>query len=341
MYIMYYDSGTTNTRAYLLKDGAIVRSMAKAIGAKNSALERDNTRLVGELYSMYEKLLADEQITGSDVSHVFLSGMISCPSGIVEVEHLPAPVDAGTLRENVAVYRDYRFFNRELEIIPGIKTLERGALVPPELAASVNIMRGEEIEVFGILRANPELSKGTCVFVLPGSHTQAVLVKDGRIEDISSNITGEFFKAITKESILGASVSGGEQWVIDHEMVRLGARNMHEYGFNRAMYILRILDLFTEADLNGRRSYFEGALNVGVMDAVSRMIEKCGASETETAAPGAVDENGQIRLAVVGDEIQKEIFAAFCEEYTRFQMIPVREAAGMPFSVSGLLGMIS
>lgn len=54
MYIMYYDSGTTNTRAYLLKDGAIVRSMAKAIGAKNSALERDNTRLVGELYSMYE-----------------------------------------------------------------------------------------------------------------------------------------------------------------------------------------------------------------------------------------------------------------------------------------------
>lgn len=110
MYIMYYDSGTTNTRAYLLKDGAIVRSMAKAIGAKNSALERDNTRLVGELYSMYEKLLSDEQITGSDVSHVFLSGMISCPSGIVEVEHLPAPVDAGTLRENVAVYRDDRFF---------------------------------------------------------------------------------------------------------------------------------------------------------------------------------------------------------------------------------------
>ena len=76
-----------------------------------------------------------------------------------------------------------------------------------------------------------------------------------------------------------------------------------------------------------------------------RRTELCGtlkgASETETAAPGAVDENGQIRLAVVGDEIQKEIFAAFCEEYTRFQMIPVREAAGMPFSVSGLLGMIS
>ena len=130
MYIMYYDSGTTNTRAYLLKDGAIVRSMAKAIGAKNSALERDNTRLVGELYSMYEKLLSDEQITGSDVSHVFLSGMISCPSGIVEVEHLPAPVDAGTLRENVAVYRDDRFFHRELEIIPGIKTLERALWSP-------------------------------------------------------------------------------------------------------------------------------------------------------------------------------------------------------------------
>lgn len=135
--------------------------------------------------------------------------MISCPSGIVEVEHLPAPVDAGTLRENVAVYRDDRFFNRELEIIPGIKTLERGALVPPELAASVNIMRGEEIEVFGILRANPELSKGTCVFVLPGSHTQAVLVKDGRIEDISSNITGEFSRRSLRRAFLEPACPAG------------------------------------------------------------------------------------------------------------------------------------
>ena len=120
MYIMYYDSGTTNTRAYLLKDGAIVRSMAKAIGAKNSALERDNTRLVGELYSMYEKLLSDEQITGSDVSHVFLSGMISCPSGIVGVGHLAAPVYAETVRENVAVYRDDRLFHRGRQINPGV-----------------------------------------------------------------------------------------------------------------------------------------------------------------------------------------------------------------------------
>lgn len=328
MYTIYYDSGTTNTRAYLLRDGVIAGRLAAAVGAKNSALEGDNTCLVRELFAMYGRLTAGAGITGEEVEHIYLSGMISSPSGIVEIEHLAVPVDAKTLRENIVSYEEARFFRRSLEIIPGIKTLERGKGVEEAQAASVNMMRGEEIEVFGILRANPELKKGICVFVLPGSHTQAVLVRDGRIEDISSNITGELFRAITKESILGASVAGDEPWEMDGEMVCLGGRNVHRYGFNRAIYILRILDLFTEAGVNRRRSYFEGALNVGVMDAAVRMLEAAGMCLTP----------GSIRLAVAGDGIQKKIYEAFCGDgYPQVEMVPVREEPGRPFSVGGLL----
>ena len=46
MYIVYYDSGTTNTRAYLIKDGRIAGRLERQVGARNSALMQDNAVLV-------------------------------------------------------------------------------------------------------------------------------------------------------------------------------------------------------------------------------------------------------------------------------------------------------
>lgn len=187
-----------------------------------------------------------------------------------------------------------------------------------------------------MLRGNPVLEQGRGVLILPGSHTQAVLLEDGCIKDISSNITGELFKAVVSETILGASVAGEEEWEIDEEMVCLGANNAHIHGFNRALYILRILDLFTEATLNQRRSYLEGVLNTGVMDAV---MEAFGLK-------GMVNPAGQgrcpvISLAVAGDRIQQTIYHGLCRKvYPGFHMIAVCPDKDMPFSVSGLLRIL-
>lgn len=336
MYIVYYDSGTTNTRAYLIKDGRIAGRLERQVGARNSALMQDNAVLVRELRDMFDALLEDAHIYNEEVAHIYLSGMISSPSGLVEVEHLPVPVDWKKLRNSIVCHEEERFFQRMLEIIPGIKTVPYDAQVVPETADRVNMMRGEEIEVFGVLRGNPALEQGRVVLILPGSHTQAVLLEDGCIKDISSNITGELFKAVVSETILGASIAGEEEWEIDEEMVCLGANNAHIHGFNRALYILRILDLFTEATLNQRRSYLEGVLNTGVMDAV---MEAFGLK-------GMVNPAGQgrcpvISLAVAGDRIQQTIYHGLCRKvYPGFHMIAVCPDKDMPFSVSGLLRIL-
>ena len=65
MYVMYYDCGTTNTRGYLLKNNHVVQQAAEQIGAKNSALEKDNHRLLRELFVIYESLLKKEGIRKS------------------------------------------------------------------------------------------------------------------------------------------------------------------------------------------------------------------------------------------------------------------------------------
>ena len=93
MYIVYYDSGTTNTRAYLIKDGRIAGRLERQVGARNSALMQDNAVLVRELRDRFDALLEDAHIYNEEVAHIYLSGMISSPSGLVEVEHLPVPVD--------------------------------------------------------------------------------------------------------------------------------------------------------------------------------------------------------------------------------------------------------
>lgn len=323
MYLVYYDSGTTNTRAYLIRDGRIVNRKERKIGARDAALAGDNTVLIEVLFQMYQELIEEEGIGESDVERILLSGMISCPTGMVEVEHLPAPVDRERLCRAIVSYEEKKFFGRTVEIVPGIKTLGCGETVEPEKAGLVNIMRGEEIEIFGILRDHPELSEGRTILVLPGSHTQVAFINDGCVEDISSNVTGELFQAITKETILGASVAGDEEWELDGDMICLGYRNVHTYGFNRALYILRVLELFTEADLNKRRSYFEGVLNAGVMDAIME----------------ARDGEGGV-LAVTGGKLQFEIYRAFCEKlFPRFRAVQIDEEDGIPFSVSGALSL--
>ena len=49
MYIVYYDSGTTNTRAYLLRDGTILQKVSRPVGARNSALSGDREELLRAL----------------------------------------------------------------------------------------------------------------------------------------------------------------------------------------------------------------------------------------------------------------------------------------------------
>lgn len=326
MYIAYYDCGTTNTRAYLLHYNKICQSVSEAVGIKDFALDNDKSRLIITLHEIFTRLVKDEGIMSEHIDEIIFSGMISSPSGLVEIEHITAPVSLEKLKSSVVEYYEAELFHRKLKIIPGIKTARQDERVMPEQAPAINMMRGEETEIFGVIRDNPDLQQGDYVLVLPGSHTQAVLLRDGVIHDISSNITGELFNVISTGTILGASINGEESWEIHEGMVKLGAGEVHRTGFNRALYILRIQDLFTNATLNERRSYLEGVLNVGVMDAISCMVEK-----------NCIDSN--INLMVAGDNIQKDIYHALCEIYRGFHVRSIRKNDNVPYCVSGILSL--
>lgn len=324
MYYFYFDSGTTNTRAYLIHNEQIIRSGNIPVGSRDSALKHDKTVLMLALKKLYHKILLAEGLTDKDVQAIYMSGMVSSPSGIVEIEHLSLPVDFKTLKNSIVPYEDSECFNRTIHIVPGLKTLPRGVTASMDTVALANNMRGEEIEVFGILHRFPELGKGRSSIVLPGSHTQAAFLHDGKIENISSTVTGELYHAIVSETILGSSLAGEINTEIIPELVCMGYEIIHQYGFNRGLYIVRSMDLFAESTLAQRMSYMEGVLNGGVMDAVAQIMGN---------SPGT--------LAIAGPRMQYEIFSALVEKFfPQFKIMEVPVQQDYPFSVEGFLSLL-
>lgn len=323
MYYVYFDSGTTNTRVYLLEDHKILEHKSAQIGSRDSALRNDPTILVRELKRLYDALLAHAGLCDGDVSDLYFSGMISCPSGMVEIEHLSTPVDRPGLKNAVVSYDEPHFFRRTVRIIPGVKTLPQGSSATLETVERVNNMRGEETEIFGILHRCPRLAHGRAIVILPGSHTQAVFLQDGVIVDMSSNITGELYNAIVCETILSSSLTGAGAERIDPQLVRKGYANLHIYGFNRALYIVRSMMLFTDASLEQRRSYMEGVLNGGVIDAILNVT--CGAPA---------------QIAVAGPHSQYEVYRALGSLFGQFEIVEVPHIKDLPFAVEGLFSLL-
>lgn len=324
MNIAYFDSGTTNTRIYILADDRVIYTDEEKVGSKNSALAGDSTVLLAGLKRLYDRTLNSLSFMDTNIDAIYLSGMVSCPSGICEVEHLPTPAGRDEIRKNIFLYQETHLFCRTLRIIPGLKTIPQGVTVPPEEAINVNNVRGEEIEILGILRQYGEKMREPYLIALPGSHTQIALIRDGKIEDLLSCVTGELFAAITGNTIIGASVAGGTELI--PEMVRRGCRVLQKNGFNRALYTVRSMDLFSPTTPHERKSFLEGILNAGVAQAVHAKLG---------------GENLLCELFVYGSEVQTGILRVVFEElypgrYT-ISRIPPAEA---PMAVYGMLSLL-
>lgn len=325
IYNVYFDSGTTNTRVYLLKDGVILDKNSVQIGSRDSALHNDNKVLVRELKRIFDELIHRHDLRDADIKTIYMSGMISSPNGLVEIDHLSTPVNRKKLSVGIVTYKEVEFFNREIKIVPGIKTIGPDELPELDKVESINNMRGEEIEIVGIMNDAVVSLPAHTILILPGSHTQIAYLDDGAITNILSTVTGELYHALLSETILSSSLTGQSEG-IDPEMVCRGYDNLMHYGFNRAIYIVRTLMLFTDATLIQRRSYLEGVLNGGIMQAIAY-------TEAQML-------NRYKCIGVVGSSDQCQVLSAIVTRYyPEFSFLPVSVDPDFPFSVKGLLAL--
>ena len=184
------DWGTTSLRAYRFdRAGQVVESRRLAAGILRVAAD-------GGFAHAFQQACGD-WIAAAPASAIIACGMIGSAQGWREAAYLDVPVgvdDLGRALTEVATPG-----GAVLHIIPGL--IARGPL--PE------VMRGEETQVAGAIEGGHDAAshRGGDVWIgLPGTHSKWVRVRDRRIVQFRTFMTGEVFAALCEHTILGRTM---------------------------------------------------------------------------------------------------------------------------------------
>lgn len=319
-YIAYFDSGTTNTRLYLLSERLeLVCVEKREIGSRDSAVAGSNHVLMQGLKSMYDSVLSRMKLSDGQIRTIYASGMSTSPYGIKEVPHQVIPISLAQFAKNCVSFHEPRYFGRSIILIPGLKTTG-------DEVSQVNNMRGEEIEIIGALEElPPEVAERPVAIVLPGSHTHVAFVRERSIEDILSTFSGELFSALKSGTVL-APVFQQEVQEFHEESVVNGFLNLQKYGFNRAVYICHAMRIFGVGTAQEQFSYLEGVLMGGILTALER---KC-----------AENWQGCESVVVVGSRQMFELYRIILKQNPGFKRFVWLSTEEKSYAVEGLKRII-
>lgn len=186
------DWGTTNLRAWTLDaQGRVLVDRDFPLGVSRLAPGEAARRFTEEVRPAMQ----------AQVLPAVLCGMIGSNLGWVEVPYLDCPAAARDL------------FGAMAEVAPGVRIAP--GLRCPGLAGAPDVMRGEEVQVFGWLAADPARRRGRQIVCHPGTHAKWILVEDGCIVRFATAMTGELFAVLRRHSVLKSEASPDDPEAFD------------------------------------------------------------------------------------------------------------------------------
>ncbi len=149
------------------------------------------TRLAGRSFeSVLGALIAD----WGAPPRIVLCGMVGGREGWLEAPYIPCPADAGAGSSAMVPLETSL---GPAWIVPGLSAVTSRGLA--------DVMRGEETQVFGVVRPDAE-----ALVVAPGTHSKWCRVRGGKITGFQTYMTGELFYILASHSILARLMQGQE-----------------------------------------------------------------------------------------------------------------------------------
>ena len=260
------DWGTSNFRAYRFgEDGQIAQTHHAPCGI----LTVEDKNFAAVLHAQIGSWLHPGD-------QLYFSGMITSRNGWIETPYVDAPARLEDLARH-AVHcpgeagQDYLF-------LPGVCMRQPTA----------DVMRGEEIQVFGSLREGEQ----DATVILPGTHSKWVRVQAGILQHFVTHMTGEVFAVMKHHSILGRLMADAPQ-ELDQEAFLKGvaqAKSTPSAGLLHDLFTARSAVLLEQLPARSCQDYLSG-LVIG---------HECVAGLQGTLSAGAV--------VLVGD-------AGLCQRY--------------------------
>ncbi len=171
------DWGSSRLRAYAVDGPGNVLDTRQA--------EAGVFTIRGHAFELALRELIGDWLDAHPHIEICAAGMIGSANGWREAPYVATPASSHALRESV-VQIPFKKSQHVLKVIPGVR---HGA------GASVDVMRGEETQIFGVLPAS-----GDGVFCLPGTHCKWVIVREGAIVDFRTHYTGELYQWLASQS---------------------------------------------------------------------------------------------------------------------------------------------
>jgi 2-dehydro-3-deoxygalactonokinase len=172
-------------------DWGTTRLRARALDAAGAILdERISNDGIGPLNGSGHEAAFETLTAGWPQAPALMTGMVGSRQGWREAAYVPCPADADGLA--AALTRLTTAHGRDVAIIPGLRD------------GDINVMRGEETQIVGLVDAEPGY---TGTVLLPGTHSKWVRVDGGAAVNFASFISGELFALLAKQSLLRHSVS--------------------------------------------------------------------------------------------------------------------------------------
>jgi len=229
------DWGITHLRAYRIgPDGSVIEARDEAKGIMAVA----HAAFEGTLETVIGDWLEGEP------EPFLMSGMIGSRQGWVEAQYVECPAHAVDIARALA---PVTCAGRPGFICPG--------LTCRDIDGVPDVMRGEEVQIFGALALLPV---GVSAICHPGTHSKHIVIEDATVVRFTTYMTGEMFAVLSDHSILGRTMERGTvDWqAFDEGVARAGQGG----GLLHHLFGARTRVLMNEIPPTGEADYLSGML---------------------------------------------------------------------------------
>ena len=274
------DTGTTNTRIYIVKDtGEIVAKAYRKVGVRDTAISGSKKALVDGIVACFHDALANGGLREDDINLIFVSGMLTSELGLIDLPHICAPAGIDELVEQCVITNntDILPFDIPIAFIRGIKNNTPATY---DGLISMDFMRGEETQVVGVLRKlKPQMP---CFIIFLSSHTKIISVDEtGHITNSMTTMSGQIFEAIKKETVIGKSVACGDEQKSTHKTDILKAvyRSVNDNGLLRTLMMPRFMEVLMESQSQDRAFCLDAAIACDDMKTLAGLLKSAANSQ--------------------------------------------------------------
>jgi len=180
-----------------------------------------------------------------------ISGMAGSKQGWVEAPYCACPAGFADVAAQLRWITDPAL-RLPTAIVPGLNCELACGL--PQLPTIPDVMRGEEVQIFGAMHLGG-IDEG--LFILPGTHSKWAWVRNGRVTEFRSFMTGEFYALLSQHSLLARTID--TKAAFDAPAFTLGvARARQGGGLLHNAFGTRTLALMVRMDAGALASYLSG-----------------------------------------------------------------------------------